>query len=342
MRQAPHLRAAVAQHVGPSALHQPTRHACHVHVRRTSHISHPHLTSTSPTSPHPPRTHGASRRALALLSGRPLPSPGGGRPLPLPRHRPPRAARRFGLVGGEGPRLLEAEWRQRGVMLYLLSCVFGIAISFTGWRCRALVSATCYTVLGVANKMLTVLANIIVWDDHASPAAKAVQEWPRPQPAPRRLCNPRHAPARPPYAPHAAPGTPRNSGSGRATAGPRTPPTLTPTRSPPPAPRCRPGSPALSAACVVRPPTAPRRCGAPSMSTTRRALQTPAAFYGLRALRPPATCLAAPRTPSHTSPSLTPRPPILASGAPSADVPCVAPHLIPGYCPPWGGGACPS
>jgi hypothetical protein len=80
------------------------------------------------------------------------------------------------LVGGEGPRLFEAEWRLRGVMLYLLSCVFGIAISFTGWRCRALVSATCYTVLGVANKMLTVLANIIVWDDHATPAAKRVQE----------------------------------------------------------------------------------------------------------------------------------------------------------------------
>ena len=38
----------------------------------------------------------------------------------------------FGLVGGEGPRLLEAEWRQRAVLLYGLSCVFGIAISFTG------------------------------------------------------------------------------------------------------------------------------------------------------------------------------------------------------------------
>lgn len=85
----------------------------------------------------------------------------------------------FGLVGGEGPRLLEAEWHQRAVLLYGLSCVFGIAISFTGWRCRALVSATCYTVLGVANKMLTVLANIIVWDDHATPAASPVQERPR-------------------------------------------------------------------------------------------------------------------------------------------------------------------
>jgi len=79
----------------------------------------------------------------------------------------------FGLVGGEGPRLLGATWRVQAVLLYLLSCVFGIAISFTGWRCRALVSATCYTVLGVANKMLTVLANIILWDEHASPAGLA-------------------------------------------------------------------------------------------------------------------------------------------------------------------------
>lgn len=79
----------------------------------------------------------------------------------------------FGLVGSEGPRLLGAAWRVQGVLLYLLSCVFGIAISFTGWRCRALVSATCYTVLGVANKMLTVLANIIIWDEHATPAGLA-------------------------------------------------------------------------------------------------------------------------------------------------------------------------
>ena len=38
--QAPHLRAAVAQHVGPGTLHQPTRHARHVHVRRTPPTSH--------------------------------------------------------------------------------------------------------------------------------------------------------------------------------------------------------------------------------------------------------------------------------------------------------------
>jgi hypothetical protein len=32
------------------------------------------------------------------------------------------------------------------------------------------VTATCYTVLGVANKMITVLANLALWDKHASPA----------------------------------------------------------------------------------------------------------------------------------------------------------------------------
>mmetsp|Transcript_38023 Transcript_38023/g.125977 ORF Transcript_38023/g.125977 Transcript_38023/m.125977 type:complete len:362 (-) Transcript_38023:259-1344(-) len=79
----------------------------------------------------------------------------------------------LGVAGGEVPRLAAAAWRPRGVALYALSCLFGIAISFTGWRCRALVSATCYTVLGVANKMLTVLVNVAIWEDHATPAGIA-------------------------------------------------------------------------------------------------------------------------------------------------------------------------
>ena len=28
-------------------------------------------------------------------------------------------------------------------------------------------TATCYTVLGVANKMVTVLINLLIWDEHA-------------------------------------------------------------------------------------------------------------------------------------------------------------------------------
>ena len=50
----------------------------------------------------------------------------------------------------------------------LTRCAIGVAISFLGFWSRSLVSATCYTVLGVANKMLTVLANAFVADDRAS------------------------------------------------------------------------------------------------------------------------------------------------------------------------------
>ena len=59
-------------------------------------------------------------------------------------------------------------WSEHAIGLVFLSCVVGLAISFTGWHCRALVTATCYTVLGVANKMFTVLANMLIWDQHAS------------------------------------------------------------------------------------------------------------------------------------------------------------------------------
>ena len=46
--------------------------------------------------------------------------------------------------------------------------MIGVSIAYTGWRARSLITATCYTVLGVANKMLTVLANVLIWDKHAS------------------------------------------------------------------------------------------------------------------------------------------------------------------------------
>ena len=92
--------------------------------------------------------------------------------------------------------------------------------------------------LGVANKMLTVLANIIIWDEHATPAATRVREWPlpthnrepydpAPPPAAQRLGNPPHAPGAPPN----APGALRKGGRGRASAGPRALATLTPSRS---------------------------------------------------------------------------------------------------------------
>jgi hypothetical protein len=40
---------------------------------------------------------------------------------------------------------------------------------YTGWLCRSMVSATTYTLVGVVNKFLTVLLNVLVWDKHSTP-----------------------------------------------------------------------------------------------------------------------------------------------------------------------------
>ena len=49
------------------------------------------------------------------------------------------------------------------------SAVVGTGISYSGWWCRSQLSATMFTVVGVMNKMLTELANVTLWDKHASP-----------------------------------------------------------------------------------------------------------------------------------------------------------------------------
>jgi GDP-mannose transporter len=49
------------------------------------------------------------------------------------------------------------------------SCLAGTGIGFSSWWCRSLLSATGFTVVGICNKVLTVILNIAVWDKHASP-----------------------------------------------------------------------------------------------------------------------------------------------------------------------------
>lgn len=55
----------------------------------------------------------------------------------------------------------------------LMSCFIGTAISWAGFWCQSLVSATTYTVVGVMNKMLTISLNVLIWDKHASGAGMA-------------------------------------------------------------------------------------------------------------------------------------------------------------------------
>ena len=75
-----------------------------------------------------------------------------------------------GLMAGElsQARLQGIELTNAALFWLLASCVGGICISWAGFLCQSLVTATSYTVVGVMNKMLTVTVNVLIWDKHAS------------------------------------------------------------------------------------------------------------------------------------------------------------------------------
>lgn len=63
----------------------------------------------------------------------------------------------------------ESDWYSFQVVLPVgLSCLFGLAISFFGFSCRRVISATGFTVLGIVNKLLTVVINLVIWDKHST------------------------------------------------------------------------------------------------------------------------------------------------------------------------------
>ena len=75
----------------------------------------------------------------------------------------------IGLISGEYHKLLHVELTTAGVTWLLVSCVVGTGISWAGVSCQTVLSATAYTVVGVMNKMLTEILNVLIWDKHASP-----------------------------------------------------------------------------------------------------------------------------------------------------------------------------
>ncbi|KAL3834633.1 hypothetical protein ACJIZ3_009369 [Penstemon smallii] len=63
----------------------------------------------------------------------------------------------------------ESDWHSFQIILPVgLSCLFGLAISFFGFSCRRAISATGFTVLGIVNKLLTVVINLVIWDKHST------------------------------------------------------------------------------------------------------------------------------------------------------------------------------
>jgi len=60
------------------------------------------------------------------------------------------------------------EWTNKGIAALLLSCVLGVAMSYFAFLARSLISATYFTIVGNACKLLTVVANQLIWDKHAN------------------------------------------------------------------------------------------------------------------------------------------------------------------------------
>ena len=79
----------------------------------------------------------------------------------------------IGWSSGEMGRLKTVEWTTMAVFWLLPSCVVGTGISWAGFKCQSCITATAYTVVGVVNKMITVLCNVLIWDQHASGAGIA-------------------------------------------------------------------------------------------------------------------------------------------------------------------------
>ena len=84
----------------------------------------------------------------------------------------------FAAMGGEYQRLKndvstrvmngdEHLFPPTGMLLLFLGCIVGTGIGYSGWFCRSKVSAASYTLIGVINKCLTVLVNLLIWDNHA-------------------------------------------------------------------------------------------------------------------------------------------------------------------------------
>ena len=75
----------------------------------------------------------------------------------------------IGWLSGDFATLRSVDWTVSAVCWLILSCVAGMGISWAGFKCQQIVTATAYTVVGVLNKLLTVLINVLIWDKHAPP-----------------------------------------------------------------------------------------------------------------------------------------------------------------------------
>ena len=66
-----------------------------------------------------------------------------------------------GIATGELSALRGVTWSAAHVGILALTCVLGVSISYFAWGARSAVSATSFTLLGIANKLLSVLGGAL-------------------------------------------------------------------------------------------------------------------------------------------------------------------------------------
>jgi len=71
-------------------------------------------------------------------------------------------------VGNEGSRISTVSITPIWSLILFCSGFLGIIVSYSGFQCRSKMSATGYTVVGVANKMITIMLSTLLMDDHST------------------------------------------------------------------------------------------------------------------------------------------------------------------------------
>ncbi len=72
------------------------------------------------------------------------------------------------LFFGEVETLRKLEWTLGGIAALVASCLGGLGMSYFSFALRAVISATSFSVIGNVCKVLTILVNLLMWDNHAS------------------------------------------------------------------------------------------------------------------------------------------------------------------------------
>ena len=58
--------------------------------------------------------------------------------------------------------------QDRALSYLILSCIIGVGISYSGWKCRSVITATTFTLVGVLNKIMSITFTVLLWPENTS------------------------------------------------------------------------------------------------------------------------------------------------------------------------------